>query len=224
VNATVAERRPHYLQLVADHGRLVDPAFVPREPIWVARGQVGAGQLPHVRRSLAAGRPEATSSDGPRPPAGPPEATARPAGEASPASPAPRRQGASGQEPARRPVAAKPVPRGRAPLRLTRRGRLAITSTVVVLIAAGSMAASMAVAGTARAGAHPGVSPHPAVPVQAAVQVAGAVRGVRAALAGGVPVTRRRGGRASLASDASASMLVFSLQPARVCSTVDHNI
>jgi hypothetical protein len=159
VNATVAERRPHYLQLVADHGRLVDSAFVPREPIWVARQQVGASQLAHGRRSLAAGRPEAV---------------ARPAGKASPA---PRRQGVSGQESARRPVDAKPAPRRRPPLRLTRRGRLAITSTVVVLIAAGSMAASMAVAGTARAGAHPGVSPHPAVPVQAAVQAVGAVRG-----------------------------------------------
>ena len=158
MNATVAERRPHYLQLVADHGRLVDPAFVPREPVWVARGQVGAGQLPHVRRSLAVSRPEAV---------------ARPAGEASPA---PRRKGPPGQEPASRPLGAKAVPRGRAPLRLTRRGRLAITSTVVILVAAGSMAASMAIAGTARAGAHPGVPPHPAVQVQA-VQAAGAVLG-----------------------------------------------
>ena len=159
MNATVAVRRPHYLQLVADHGRLVDPAFVPREPIWVARGQLGAGQLTQLRSLPAAGRPAAVG---------------RPAGEAWPG---PRRQGASGQEPARRPLNAKAAPRGRAPLRLTRRGRLAITSTIVVLIAAGSMAASMAIAGTARAGAHPGVLPHPAVPVQAAVQAAGAVRG-----------------------------------------------
>jgi hypothetical protein len=89
-----------------------------------------------------------------------------------------RRLGAAGPEPAGRVPNAKESARGRAPLRLTRRGRLAITSTVVVFIAAGSMAASMALAGAARAAAHSGVPAHQAVPVQGAVQAAaGAVQG-----------------------------------------------
>jgi len=86
-------------------------------------------------------------------------------------------------------------------MRLTRRGRLAITSTVVVLIAAGSMTASMAIAGTARAGAHPGVPPHPAVPARRRPRRL-ARSGVRAVAHGGVSATRRERGRTSLAGGA----------------------
>jgi len=141
----------------------MDGLWIPRSfrgsPLGSAR-PAGADRLPHVRSSPArAGR---------RPWPVQPGKLARP-----------RRQGASGQELARRPPKAKAAARRRVPLRLTRRGRLAITSTVVVLIAAGSMTASMAIAGTARAGAHPGVPPHPAVPAQAAAQAVGR-SGVRA--------------------------------------------
>src|SRR5712691_3765243 len=95
VNATVvAERRPYYLQLVTDHGRLVNPAFVPGEPIWVARVPAGAGQA--AVRAVNSGRP---------PVGRPPSAAGR------------RDRAAHGQP----------------PVRLTRRGRLVITSAVVAL-------------------------------------------------------------------------------------------
>jgi hypothetical protein len=161
--------RPRTLQLVADHGRLVDPAFVPREPIWVARAsspgaaRLSPGETTHrtpgraarERASMPAAQP-GTAPRHSRAPGGdhavPP---ARRAPEASPGRP-------------------KPAARGKAPLRLTRRGRLAVTSTVVLLIAAGSMAASMAAAGGSRAGA----PAHQAARAQAAVQAApGVTRG-----------------------------------------------
>ncbi len=157
VNATVAERRPHYLELVADHGRLVNPVFVPREPIWVARVPAGSGQA-GVR-----------AVDSGRLPAGrPPSAAGRRDGAArgrEAARPAAGRRGTAGQEPAGQ-------------VRLTRRGRLVITSAVVVLIAAGSMGASVAVAGAAGAMAHPGGPVHSASPAQPVIQAAaGAPRG-----------------------------------------------
>jgi len=134
VNATVvAERRPYYLQLVTDHGRLVNPAFVPGEPVWVARVPAGAGQA--AVRAVNSGRP---------PVGRPPSAAVR------------RDRAAHGQP----------------PVRLTRRGRLVITSAVVALIAAGSMGASVALAGTARAVAHPGGPVHSASPAQPVAQAA----------------------------------------------------
>jgi hypothetical protein len=96
------EGRPNHLRLVADHGRVIDPAFIPRE---AAR------------------------------PAGP--VLKREAGDA------PRRAGAAPRREAR--VA------GRRPVRLTRRGRLVVTSTIVLLVAV----ASMVLASAAQAAGHP---------------------------------------------------------------------
>jgi len=108
--AAPLESKAH-LQLVTDHGRLVNPGFVAGEAVWVtarvvrneAGQQPGGRAEPRLRRDGGAGR---GAAGGPRPRA---EAVRRP-GDASP-----RR------------------------VRLTRRGRLAITSVLVMLIAALAM-------------------------------------------------------------------------------------
>jgi hypothetical protein len=95
---TSSEGRPNHLRLVVDHGRVIDPAFVPRQ------GARPAESVPN-----------------------------RGAGDV------PRRVGAT------------PGPAGRRRVRLTRRGRLVVTSTIVLLIAA----ASMVLASAAQAAGHP---------------------------------------------------------------------
>src|SRR5215831_1980142 len=103
-------RRPAYLRLVADGGRLVP------QP---------QGQQARVRR-------EPVQSAAPRPAAAPGRPSVpRPAG-------APRR------------AAAPSRPAARTPVRLTRRGRLVVTATAVLIVGA----VSMALAGMAQATGH----------------------------------------------------------------------
>ena len=96
-------RRPNHLKLVADHGRMVDPAFRPGRPVWVSGVPVRA--------------------------AGEDEAVRRVKGVPGPA----------------------PAAAGRKRVRLTRRGRLVLTSGIVLLIAVASMVAASA----AQAAIHP---------------------------------------------------------------------
>ncbi len=110
------EGRPNHLRLVADHGRVIDPAFIPRE---AARP---AG--PVLKRE---------AEDAPRRAETAPRREARAAGHG---------QARTGRERAAA---------GRRPVRLTRRGRLVVTSTIVLLIAV----ASMVLASAAQAAGHP---------------------------------------------------------------------
>jgi hypothetical protein len=115
-----------YLRLVADHGRVIDSA---RALAWPVRDE---GGVP--------------------PDAGPGDGTSEPGRRARPARredgstrPGERRGNRHARRPASRPVA------GGGPVRLTRRGRLVLTATIVVLIAVASMVA----ASVAQAAAHP---------------------------------------------------------------------
>jgi len=114
-------RRPRYLRLVADGGRLVQqppgqPARVRREPV----------------RSTAPGQPAAPF------PAVPPSQAV-----------APRQPAAPHQAAARRATA-------RTPVRLTRRGRLAVTAAAVLIVGA----VSMTLAGVAQATGHSATAAH----------------------------------------------------------------
>lgn len=128
---TARALRPAHLRLVADHGRLVQPVF---ESVPVIRGggtvsNEGSGRP--GRRDQGARR-VAASRDGQR--------TATPRGPARRAAARPEHPAEGGQGNAGGP--------GR--LRLTRRGRLLMTSTIIVLIAV----ASMVLASTADAAVH----------------------------------------------------------------------
>ena len=119
-------RRPRYLRLVADGGRLVSqppgqPARVRREPV----------------RSTAPGQPAA-----PFPAVPPSQAVA-------PRQPAAPHQAAPHQAAARRATA-------RTPVRLTRRGRLAVTAAAVLIVGA----VSMTLAGVAQATGHSATAAH----------------------------------------------------------------
>jgi hypothetical protein len=107
------EGRRNHLRLVADHGRVIDPAFIPRQ------GATPGGPVPKREGKDA------------------PQRVTPPRGEAQPGG--------------RRTAGRRPAASGRRPVRLTRRGRLVVTSTIVLLIAI----ACMAVASAAQAAGHP---------------------------------------------------------------------
>ena len=101
-------RSKAHLQLVTDHGRLVNPGFVAGEAVWVTARVV---------------RDEAGQQAG------------------GPAEPRVRRDGGTVRGPAALPrhraeAVGRPGDAGPRGVRLTRRGRLAITSAIVMLIAA----------------------------------------------------------------------------------------
>lgn len=124
-------RRPGHLRLVADHGRVIDPAFIPRQAARPAGSVTGREARDAPRRAGAAPRREARVSG---------QGQGRPShGRAS------RARASQGPANERREVA------GRRPVRLTRRGRLVVTSAIVLLIAI----ASMVLAGAAQAAGHP---------------------------------------------------------------------
>jgi hypothetical protein len=142
---TARALRPAHLRLVADHGRLVQPVF---ESVPVIRGggtvsNEGSGRP--GRRDQGARR-VAASRDGQR--ARGRRAPARREGQrtATPRGPA-RRAAARPEHPAE---GGQGNAGGPGRLRLTRRGRLLMTSTIIVLIAV----ASMVLASTADAAVH----------------------------------------------------------------------
>jgi hypothetical protein len=123
--------RPSHLRLVADHGRVIDPALIPRQAARPA-GSVTGGEARDALRGVGAA----------------PRREARAAGQGQgwPShGPAGRGRASRARADERREVA------GRRPVRLTRRGRLVVTSTIVLLIAI----ASMVLAGAAQAAGHP---------------------------------------------------------------------
>jgi hypothetical protein len=125
--------RPNHLRLVADHGRVIDPAFIPRQS---ARP---TGSVPNE----AAGNAARAGAAAPRAGAAAPQREARAAV---------RGQGLTGRGRASRGRAARRREvTGRRPVRLTRRGRFVITSMIVLLIAV----ASMVLASAAQAAGHP---------------------------------------------------------------------
>ena len=99
--------RNTHLQLVTDHGRLVNPGFVAGEAVWVTGRAV---------RNEVGQRPGGRAEPGVRRDGG---AERGPAGGPRPSAEAVRRLGDG----------------GRRPVRLTRRGRLVLASAIVVLIA-----------------------------------------------------------------------------------------
>lgn len=115
------QRRPAHLRLVADHGRLVHPVFESAAEGRSAEPVLNEGSGGQARRDTDAGR-------------------ARPEREGQRAMASRGRAAGARRRPARR----------QDRVRLTRRGRLLITSTVIVLIAV----ASMVLASTADAAIH----------------------------------------------------------------------
>jgi hypothetical protein len=107
----VPGQRPAHLRLVSDHGRMIDPGFTPGRPVWVTGVSVS---------NTGKGEP------GQR-------AEARPRREAEAA-------GRGGREPGAVRRDARAASRGgRRSVRLTRRGRFLVSSTLILLIAVASM-------------------------------------------------------------------------------------
>ncbi|HEX4834662.1 MAG TPA: hypothetical protein VH478_26610 [Trebonia sp.] len=162
--------RGAHLRLVADQGRLVDPDFQPEVPVWVTAVAARIREIEGAGRMPGADAPSGTSTAAGR---GGTRHAARPdsAARVAPASavglvsvdsaalgPGPAIGRAPGDD-ARSRRKARPAPRlGRlrprrgavaaGGVRLTRRGRLVITVTLMMLVAV----ASMVLAGTAHAG------------------------------------------------------------------------
>lgn len=106
----VPGQRPAHLRLVSDHGRMIDPDFTPGCPVWVTGVSVSnRGKGEPRQRAEAHPRREAAAGRGGREPG----AVRRDARAAS--------QG------------------GRRSVRLTRRGRFLVSSTLILLIAVASM-------------------------------------------------------------------------------------
>ncbi len=145
------EGRRNHLRLVADHGRVIDPAFLPQQAATPGEPVPNreAGDAP--RPVMTAPRREARTAGQGQRQAGRERAAEegagreRAAGERAHLERAAERQARRGRAEEQRAAA------GRRPVRLTRRGRLVVTSTIVLLIAI----ASMALASAAQAAGHP---------------------------------------------------------------------
>jgi hypothetical protein len=172
-------RRPNHLRLVADHGRVIDPVFIRREaarpagsvpnreagdapwrPGTVPRREARTAVQAQVRASRERGGRAAGQGRIPEQPgraAGQgriPEQPGRAAGQGRiPEQPGrgADRERVSRERAGRQRARERREVAGRRPVRLTRRGRLVVTSTVVLLIAI----ASMVLASAAQAAGHP---------------------------------------------------------------------